>query len=173
MFPNTLTNRGINQDIQPRKLKEGGFLLVSAIFLLLVLTMLGTYMVTFSTTQSTSSATDVEGVRVNWAARSGLEWAAYQVLVQPGSYACATGCDAGTCAVPVNSSSSNNLTMGNYAVTVSCNCTQSCQNNTKVRAYRFVSSACNQPTSGACPNSGATSPTYVSRELTSTIVTSP
>jgi MSHA biogenesis protein MshP len=152
---------------------ERGFVIVSAIFLLLVLGMLGTFIVTLSNVQSTTSATDVDGVRAQWAARSGLDWASYQVLVNSGAYACATGCVPGSCIVPANATATNNLTMGSYVVTVSCSCTSSCQNGATVRAFRFVSSACNQENAGACPNAVTKSPTYVSRELSSTMVISP
>jgi len=46
----------------------GGFAIVSAIFLLVVLAALGAFMVTFSTTQHTAAATDLEGTHAYQAA---------------------------------------------------------------------------------------------------------
>jgi MSHA biogenesis protein MshP len=60
---------------------ERGFSLISAIFLLVVIAALGTFAVTLSTTQQQSAALDVMGSRAYQAARAGIEWGAYQVLV--------------------------------------------------------------------------------------------
>lgn len=59
---------------------QRGFTIVSAIFLLVVLASLGAFIVNISTTQSVTSAQDVQGSRAYHAARAGLEWAIYQVL---------------------------------------------------------------------------------------------
>jgi MSHA biogenesis protein MshP len=60
--------------------KPSGFSVISAIFLLVVLSFLGVAMVTFSTTQHQSAAMDVMGSRAYHAARAGVEWAAYQIV---------------------------------------------------------------------------------------------
>ena len=74
------------------RLRQRGFTIVSAIFLLVVLASLGAFIVNISTTQSVTSAQDVQGSRAYHAARAGLEWGLYQVLdplnttaVAPGS----------------------------------------------------------------------------------------
>lgn len=71
---------------------QRGFTMVSAIFLLVVLVSLGAFIVNVSTTQSITSAQDVQGSRAYQAARAGVEWGLYQVLdpldvtvVAPGS----------------------------------------------------------------------------------------
>jgi MSHA biogenesis protein MshP len=64
-----------------------GFLLVTAIFLLVILAALGAFILTISGTQQTSSALDVQGTRAYQAARAGIEWASYQVLINPGGCA--------------------------------------------------------------------------------------
>lgn len=63
---------------------QRGFTLVSAVFLLVVLALLGALMVTISGTQHQSVVLGVESARALAAARSGVEWGAYQVL-QPGN----------------------------------------------------------------------------------------
>jgi MSHA biogenesis protein MshP len=55
--------------------KQHGFAAVAAIFLVVLLAALGSFMLSFSNTQQLSSAQDVEGSRAYWAARGGLEWA--------------------------------------------------------------------------------------------------
>lgn len=61
--------------------KQDGFSIVSAIFILVVLTALGAAMVTFSTVQHTTSAQDIQGSRAYQAARAGIEWGLYQTQV--------------------------------------------------------------------------------------------
>lgn len=61
-----------------------GFSLPTAIFLLVILALLGAFMVSLSTTQNITSAQDVQGSRAIRAARSGLEWAAGQICYGAG-----------------------------------------------------------------------------------------
>lgn len=60
--------------------RESGFVLPTAIFLLVVLAALATYMVSLSRTAHISSALDIQGARAYQAARAGIEWAAWQVV---------------------------------------------------------------------------------------------
>jgi MSHA biogenesis protein MshP len=62
---------------------ESGFVLPTAIFLLVVLAALATYMVSLSRTSHLSSALDIQGTRAYLAARAGIEWAAWQLLQNP------------------------------------------------------------------------------------------
>lgn len=59
----------------PRQRTQQGFAAIAAIFLVVVLAALGSYMVSFSNTQQLTSAQDAQGSRAYWAARAGLEWA--------------------------------------------------------------------------------------------------
>jgi MSHA biogenesis protein MshP len=56
-----------------------GFSLPTAIFLLVILALLGAFMVSLSTTQNVMSAQDVQGSRAYNAARAGMEWALYNL----------------------------------------------------------------------------------------------
>jgi len=58
--------------------RQHGFSLVSAIFLMVVLVILGTSMVTISSVQQTTAAQMLQVARANYAARAGAEWAAFQ-----------------------------------------------------------------------------------------------
>lgn len=79
-----------------RKIQHG-FSIVTAIFLLVVLSFLGIAMVTFSTTQHQSEAMDVMGSRAYQAARAGTDWAAYYVALSPVSSPAAwAGCALNT-----------------------------------------------------------------------------
>ena len=87
---------------------QRGFSLVSAIFLLVVLSALGAAMVSFSTSQQQTQAMDILSVRAYQAARAGVEWGAYQALRNGG--ACAANTTLPTLAG----------TLADFNVTVSC-----------------------------------------------------
>ena len=69
---------------------QKGFSLVTAIFLLVVLSGLGAVMMTFFTAQQQSSALDVLGSRAYQASRAGIEWGTYQILRNGGGCAAAS-----------------------------------------------------------------------------------
>lgn len=84
---------------------ESGFVLPTAIFLLVVLAALATYMVSLSRTSHISSALDVQGTRALLAARAGIEWGAWQLLRN-------SSCAAGSVALTG--------TLAAFSVDVSC-----------------------------------------------------
>lgn len=55
--------------------RQAGFSIVTAIFLLVVLAMLGAFMLTLSGTQQVTTAQDIQGSQAFRAARTGLDWA--------------------------------------------------------------------------------------------------
>lgn len=57
-----------------KHLNQKGFTIVQAVFILVVLGMLGAYMVTMSTVQQATSTQALMQARAYQAARSGLEW---------------------------------------------------------------------------------------------------
>lgn len=63
-----------------KRARATGFALVSAIFLLVVLALLGTMMVSLSSTQQVGQVRDVLGSRAYFAARAGIEWGVFQAL---------------------------------------------------------------------------------------------
>jgi MSHA biogenesis protein MshP len=86
---------------QPRH--QRGFAAIAAIFLIVALAALGSYMVSFSNAQQLTSAQDVQGSRAYWAARAGLEWGVANHMT-------AAACSA----------ASTNLVIEGFAVTVAC-----------------------------------------------------
>ncbi len=68
--------------------RSGGFAIVSAIFILVVLATLAGFIVSVTTTQNLTFAQDVQGVRAYQAARAGTEWGIYQWL---NGYSCVDG----------------------------------------------------------------------------------
>ena len=127
---------------------QRGFSLISAIFLLVVIAVLGTFAVTLSTTQQQSAALDVLGSRAYQAARAGIEWGAYQILR-----------NSNPCPSQVLTGLPNTLS----GFTVNVNCTSFPSYNEAghtVNMYQLSSTA-QQGTQGT--------PNYVERNLTVTI----
>jgi MSHA biogenesis protein MshP len=81
---------------------QKGFSIITALFILLVLALLGGFMVTLSGVQSRTSQWALQGARAYHAARSGVEWGGYQALV---NHAC---------------NPSTTLTIDGFSVTLAC-----------------------------------------------------
>lgn len=98
---------------------------MAAIFLLVVLSALGAFMVTFSNTQNLTSAQDIQGSRAYWAARAGLSWAIGSISAAPAA------CPAG--AAPAN--------VNGFALTVACSMTPYNESGVDKRVFRLTSTA--------------------------------
>lgn len=145
--------------------RQAGVSIVTAIFLLVVLSALGAAIVTLSTAQHIGSALDLLGSRAYEAARSGVEYGLYRQAIDG-------ACGTSSFSMPAP-------TMAPFTVTVQC-----VQNQTSNMSKRDATSelpalaegrplqtvitatACNQPAAGACPNPAPSSPDYVQRVVT-------
>jgi MSHA biogenesis protein MshP len=165
MFPST--NYDSRTTIHAYR-RARGFSIVTAIFLLVVLSLLGAFIVSVTGLQQSSLQLDVQGVRAYQAARAGIEWGAYQVLDPNNSI--------GTPVLPVCPASPTNLSglagsLSPFTVTVTCSAAinaPTTEGNRNVGAYQIIATACNQPSAGACPNASPTSG-YVERQLQATL----
>jgi len=122
---------------------QRGFSLITAIFLLVVLSTLGTLMVTFFVAQQQSSALDIMGSRAYQAARAGVEWAAYNVAQTVPGGAVWAGC--ATYATPSQLFAVNTLA-GNLAafkVTLTCTSSLATEGATTINIYTLTSTAQN------------------------------
>lgn len=106
---------------------QRGFAMVTAIFLLVVLAALGAAMLTFSSAQHVGSAMDVQGARAYQAARAGIEWGAYKVLINNPANVCPPS--------PTMLTLSGNL--ADFTVSVECTATTS----GALTAYQITSTA--------------------------------
>jgi len=121
--------------------RTGGFSLISAIFLLVVVTLLGAYVVTLSTSQHTAEALDVEGARAYQAARAGVEWGAFELLQAPAG-AFAAACDAASYAAPTSQPLAGLAgTLSGFAVDVQCGSATTTEAGVNVRVYRLTVTA--------------------------------
>lgn len=75
---------------------QQGFLLPAAIFLLVILAGLGAYAVNMSTVQQNSSIQDVQGTRAYHLAKTGAEWATYQITQNTPDNTTLPACPANT-----------------------------------------------------------------------------
>ncbi len=145
----------------PRRLRRSaGVGLITAIFLLVVLTGLGVAMVTVFSSQQASSALDVQGARAYQAARAGIEWGLFQKLR---NNSCA--------ATPSSFAMPAGTTLSGFVVTVSCTRTPAAQAGTgsagALDSWVIQSVACNlQPANGSCTlTTTSNSPDFVKRVM--------
>ncbi len=118
---------------------ESGFVLPSAIFLVVILAALGGYMVALSRTSHMSGALDIQGSRAYQAARAGIEWAAWQVVNLP---PVALPNPVPTpCPLPFPSSFTPTGTLAAFTVTVTCVRTAHDDGGTLVEVYQVTSTA--------------------------------
>ena len=134
--------------------RQAGFTLVTAIFLITILFALSAFMIGFRVYQDSSASLDTLGTRAFAAARSGVEWGAYQAL-RPGP--CALGTTTTSLALAG--------TLSAYTATVVTTGTQYNEAGTNITICSITSTACNQPAAGSCPNA-APGANYVERQIT-------
>jgi len=171
------------RDSRPR---QRGFSLVTGIFLVVVLALLGVFIVSVTGLQVSSHQLDILGARAYQAARAGAEWGVYQVL-DPNNTLNAAGCAAPVPTMPVcpGAGGITDLAAGTLAgslspFTVTVRCTLSTpdaaqgnrsttEGNRSIWMYQLIVDACNQPTGTSCPNTGTPAKGYVSRQITTVL----
>jgi len=144
---------------------QRGFSIITGVFLMVVLALLGAYMLSVTGIQQSSSQLDIQGSRAYQAARTGVEWGAWQVL-DPNN---AIGTSAlPTCPATPTHLSALSGSLSPFTVTVTCSATSTTEGNRNVGAYLIVATACNQPSGGSCPNA-APSAGYLERQMQATL----
>ncbi len=149
---------------------QRGFSLVTGIFLVVILALLGVFIVSVSGLQQSSSQLDLQGVRAYQAARAGMEWGAWRVL-DPNNTLNPVTCSP--VVLPACPASPTHLTglaqsLSAFTVTVTCTAVITTEGNRSVGAYRIVATACNQPSGGACPHASPATG-YVERQVAATL----
>jgi MSHA biogenesis protein MshP len=130
--------------------RETGFVLPSAIFLLVVLGGLAAWLTSLTQASQAQTVLALEGERAYQAAQAGLESAMYEVAVL---HAC-TARDI-------------DLTgqLDRFVASVRCTPYSANEGGATVDLYAIVSVACNQPAAGACPNPNPVSSEYAERQV--------
>lgn len=138
-----------------------GFLVIAAVFLLVVLAGLVAYLTTVSTTSQTASAADLNSSRAYQAARAGVEWGVFHILRDPAGGTFKSGCEAGPTSVNLTLDS----TLTSFLVKVDCSSASFTEGAESPKTYSIVATGCNDT---SCP-SATTASTYVERQLSVTI----
>ncbi len=141
-----------------RKMKrQGGFSIIMAIFLIVVLGGIAVFIGRVSTMQTQSSALDEEGAMAYQAARAGLEWGIYRaIIIDDGSGSSCTATTSFNLPVPITA-----LNTVNYPVTVTCTSKPENEGGIPIRVYLITSNANNAAAIG--------SKFHVERRLTVTV----
>jgi MSHA biogenesis protein MshP len=145
---------------------QRGFSLVAAIFLLVVLALLGALIASVTGMHQSSSQLDVLGVRAYHSARTGLEWGVYQVL-DPNN--AVPACGIANCPASPQNLPALGGSLSGFTVTVTCTVPpggDTSESNRNLRVFQIVSTACNQGAS--CPAASPTSG-YVERRVQATV----
>jgi len=112
-----------------KKIRNAGFTLVTALFLLVVVALLSVYMINFSSVQHTTLVYGLQGARAMQAARAGLEWGIYEAI------------KTGNCAGSTSFSTSGAGQLDNFNITVSCGLTMHDEGTTTINTYQLTSEA--------------------------------
>ncbi|MQA18886.1 agglutinin biogenesis protein MshP [Rugamonas rivuli] len=132
--------------------RAAGFSIVTAVFLVVVLSALAVAAMSLSRSQQSSSALDLLGARAYEAARAGVEYGLYQQQIN-GS------CVASRSFVPGG-------TLSAFTVTVQCAVVPTPGMGASMNRITVTAVACNVPAAGVCPNAVTTSADYVQRTVT-------
>ena len=146
---------------------QRGFSIMTAIFLIVVLALLGVFIVFVTGLQQGGQQIDLQGVRAYQAARAGIEWAAFQVL-DPNNTQNAANCTSGAGGTPIMPACPASPTtlpalagsLSSFTVVVTCAATPATEGNREIRVFAIASTA----TSGT-----AGTPGYVNRQLQATM----
>lgn len=107
--------------------KSRGFAIATALFLVVILAMLGAFMVSMSNTEHSTSAQDVRGSQAYRAARMGMEWAVAKI------------CNGAGCATPLTAcpAASTTMSAAPNGFTVTVDCTMNSYNEAGTTRYIF------------------------------------
>ncbi|NCT83429.1 MAG: agglutinin biogenesis protein MshP [Comamonadaceae bacterium] len=144
------------------RVAAAGFTMMSMLFILVALAVLGVALASLSQRQQLGSAGELAAARAYQAALAGLEWGSWQVLSGTLPPACFA---AKSIALPDQ--------LAGFTVTVSCTRTPSAgslaDGEQSLVFYELLATACNLPAGGACPNAATTERNYVERQLLRTL----
>lgn len=110
--------------------RQGGFSIISAIFIIVVLASLGAYMVTMSGMQHSATSLSVQGARAYQAARSGIEWGIRQAFNNT-----ATTCGAAPNTPVTSNFNLSGTGLNGFRVSLTCHYTNHQEKSATVRTF--------------------------------------
>ena len=143
--------------------------MVSALFILVVLAVLGAAVASISQRQQRGAASEINAARAYQSARAGLEWGAFSVLIPAPPAAPVADTPPACFTTPTHMALNGELT--GFVVSVTCSRTGPVVDGDISRTfYQLQATACNMPTAGSCVATPATpSLNYVERRLSWTV----
>lgn len=117
---------------------QKGVSLVAAIFILIVLSTLGAYMVTVGGTNRATSSAALQGARAYQAARSGIAWSAYLITSAADQAAARNSCDN---IIDANSFTLNADGLVGFTINTTCEFTPHSQQGDDITVYVISSTA--------------------------------
>ncbi|HKQ31087.1 MAG TPA: hypothetical protein VJS66_07370 [Burkholderiales bacterium] len=147
--------------------RSRGFSLVASIFVLVVLTILGIFIITIGEVQRATVTAAIQGARAYYAAQSGLEWGVHRAL-NNGAATCNVAptpafiCGAVSVApAPVITSFPLTVAgLNEFTVTVACDSAQHIEQGITYTVYSITSTAC---------FGDFTTPDFVQRSVTAAV----
>ena len=140
----------------PRKLlvqkRPAGFAIATALFILVVLAAIAAAMINLFSGENARLGMEAQGSQAYQAAKAGIEWGLYQQSINK---VCTTAPQSFSPAAP---------TLSGFTVSVTCTAAASTP-----LVYSIVAVACNQPASGACPNTTNPGSGYIERRIEVTL----
>ncbi len=121
-----LLNRRLVADPQI-KARQSGFTLVTALFLLIVVSLLSVYLINFRNVQQSTVVFGQQGARAMQAAQTGIEWGIYESVVN------------GNCGPNVFTASGTALSA--YNINVTCSSSAHTEAAVLITTYRLTSTA--------------------------------
>ena len=141
---------------------QAGFVLMLALFMIVSLAAIGAYLLTVSINQVEAGVQGEQGARAYQAARTGIEWGAYQLMRNSGGAFATATCNAA-------GAPAQQLILGTgltgFFVEIGCQVTgPETEGAAILRTFRVTATGCNKN-----PCGGAVGPTYVERQLQLTL----
>lgn len=129
--------------------------MITAIFLILVIAVLGAYIASVATTQHTTATLDLQGAKAYQAAYAGVQWGAYQALRVP------------SCAGSTSFALPGGL--AGFAVKVDFTSYSYTESGVTRNICRVTSTGCNFPTGGNTCAGNQGNGYYVERQIEATL----
>lgn len=126
-------------------MKQRGFAIVAALFLVVVIALLGAFMLSISNAGNIASVRDLEGVRAYRAARMGMEWAASAICN-------GNGCSTPLTACPTLPASLDTSPDG-FTVVVTCSVSTFNESDTNGDLPRYIFKVTSTASKGGSPGS--------------------
>lgn len=156
--------------MKARSSRKNGFALMAALFIIVTLAAIGVYLLTISTGQVAAATQDEQSARAYQAARTGVEWGAYQVLRNSavGFGATCTTAGAASQTLSLGAFGTGSATVGYFAEVNCSRIATEAEAGVTVEVYRLAVTGCNRSPCTPAPAVPA-DPLYVERQLQLTL----